>query len=199
MKFLNAIIMLLFILFESIVILKYIDESKKYNLERSNETIAMVNMIESIDSKNSNQVQRINYTKNYKYIINNNIAQYSSYIIKETDEFKNTTYRISFLFQLSLLSEDKLFPRKENFLCLIKSKNLNNAKYVKLEPLSMLLKTKHKSKKVTCKAKFLDSLDLKELVVAIIWKPDFNETLNLDSFSEKFDELASNQVFPGLV
>jgi hypothetical protein len=92
--------MLLFILFESVVILKYNDESKKYKLERSNDTIAMVNMVEFIDYKNSNKVQRVYYTTNYKYIINNNIAKYNSYFVIETDEFKIATYKISFLFQV---------------------------------------------------------------------------------------------------
>ncbi len=196
MKLFNAIIILLFVLFESIVILELNKESKKYELDRLSKTIELINMKEEIGSENINQVPTVNYSTNYKHIINNHVAQYSSYILIETDEFKNTTYKISFLFQLSSKSEDKLYLRKEDFLCLIKSKNLNKAKYVKLEPFSMLLKTKEKTKKVTCKANFLDSLDLKELVVAIIWKQDFNETLNLEPFNEKFNGFVSEQVLP---
>ena len=184
MKLFNAIIILLFVLFESLVILELSNESKKYELDRLNKTIELINMKERMDSENINQVPTVNYSTNYKHIINNNVAQYSSYILIETDEFKNTTYKISFLFQLSSKSEDKIYNRKEDFLCLIKSKNLNKAKYIKLEPFNMLLKTKEKTKKLTCKANFLDSLDLQEFVVAIIWKQDFNETLNLDSFNE---------------
>jgi hypothetical protein len=37
----------------------------------------------------------INYSQNYKYVVNNNIAQYSSYIMIDEDEFNsNLTYTI---------------------------------------------------------------------------------------------------------
>ena len=76
--------------------------------------------------KTSQLRTKISYSLNKKYVINGNVAQYSSYIILDQQ-----THRIEALVQLN----KKKFDVKENFMCIVK---LANDSIIELEAVDSI-------------------------------------------------------------
>ena len=143
-------------------------------------TFALDNVSESNITGYINQ-----YTMNNFYIINNNIAQYSSYIIVEDgDQKNNTIYRIETLVQLNF-RQIKNYGNKENYLCLIKSMFDNRIIELNVHEFPEMVWWYYNRKIVfSLDLDLFNSdkkIDLNHLVIAVIWKPDYNKTLNLNS------------------
>jgi hypothetical protein len=132
----------------------------------------------------------INYSQNYKYVVNNNIAQYSSYILIDEDEFnRNLTYTIVVLVQYNF-ENVKDFGTKENFSCLIRS--ITDDKIMEIEAFHKPLMYDKEAGKLVFKFKSIERNDVEKMVIAVIWKPDYNKTINLNEFLNRFDEINSN-------
>ena len=79
--------------------------------------LTVKNKFKNSDNKMVHQL--LNYSVNDEYTINNNIAQYSSYIIVDNNESHYTSYRIETLIKLNS-KYIKEFGGKENFKFFVK-------------------------------------------------------------------------------
>ena len=130
------------------------------------------------------------YSRNYEYVINNNIAQYSSYVVIDEDENNNKFYKIEALIKfnyITLIQSIKEFGSKENFTCLVKLLSEKNMEEViEIEAVEMpKFGTDFAAKLIFILNSnlFLNSskFDLKNILIGIIWKPDFSKSLIYDS------------------
>jgi hypothetical protein len=141
-----------------------------------------------INSKEFITNSRDKYSKNNQYMINNNLAQYSVYLIVHL-----TSITIEAFVQFNNLYVNyKHFGSKENFTCVLKLLSDNDRiddTFIELEPIDSpkfywiinkklifnldlkLLKTDYDEKRDR-------DLMLKNIVVAIIWKHDYNKLSN---------------------
>jgi hypothetical protein len=140
-----------------------------------------INLSNNKISRLINKNYYLKISENYVYIINNNIAQYSSYII--IDRTKIPNYRIEAFIKLNykyVLDYGDL----NNFICLIKFSN----KIIKLDTVDSPKITAKSVRKLVYEITFeVNNEDLNNAVVAIIWKNDFNESLEMSEFIRKLD------------
>jgi hypothetical protein len=128
-----------------------------------------------------------NHSLNHEYLINNNIIQYSSYIILGDDY----EYRIEVFVQFNHYYV-KYFGKKENFYCLVKNKEnimrLDANEMPKLQWNHLNAKLVFYLNNETLSSKYVS--DLNDISIAVIWKYDFDESLNLKSYmnSEKLEK-----------
>ena len=138
----------------------------------------------------------VNYSHdNYKYIINNNVGQYSSYIVVDDKsiEYEKTIQTIIVLLKLNY-ENVKNFGPKENFICLLNFVSTENEKRMfEIEVFEMPLMLNKYSVKFIFKLKY-DLSNFKNLSVAVIWKPDYNKKLNLSRFISEFNETIPKKV-----
>ena len=141
------------------------------------------------------------YGENNKYIINNKVAQYSTFIVVDQDDLNKIEYRIEAYIYLNYRYVERFGP-KENFLCLIKfiNKINNSEKIIEIESSESF----RNSKMIYNKKVFFLDLDnfgnntdtqylLDNLYVAVIWKNDFNKTLHMDGLVKIINTLKVNQ------
>ena len=123
-----------------------------------------------------NNLDNNNYNQNREYLINYNVAQYSSYIIED---------RIQALIKLNYKHVTD-FGEKEMFKCLIK--RVDNLKVIaELEAYNSFKLTTNSNKILIFKLSselVTDELLLDKLVVAVIWKNDYNKSLNIFSSNQ---------------
>jgi hypothetical protein len=147
------------------------------------------------------------YGKNNIYIINNNVAQYSTFIVIDQDDMNKIEYRIEAYIYLNYRYIERFGP-KENFLCMVKflDKIKNIEKTIEIESSE----SDRNSKDIYNKRVFFLELNrfdditvdreylLDNLYVAIIWKNDFNKTLKMDDLVKEINTLKPNctVVFP---
>ena len=128
LKYFSLLVLPIFIL-ESINFIIFQKHNLLYKLHEEIQTIKYNHS--KINSKQFRKnASRIEYSPNYKYMVNNNIAQYSSYIIIGEDDLNNLTYRVVTFIHYNFKNV-KDFGKKENFLCLLKS--TTNEKIIEIE------------------------------------------------------------------
>jgi hypothetical protein len=125
--------------------------------------------------------EKIIYSQNYEYVINNNVAQYSSYIIEEKSD---ALYRI----EVFAILNDVLRINnggKESFRCILTI----SGNSFELDVIEIQRQFRHTESK-----KFIFKLYKKELKsrqnvfnlndskVALIWKPDFDHQLEFNEY-----------------
>ena len=127
-------------------------------------------------SKPAKSNEASNFGVNNEYVINNNIAQYSSYIIVSKDE---ETYRVETLVKLNNKRVEN-FGGKENFTCFLK--RIDNSEIIaNLEAYDSPKFTSNSNKKLLFRLKpeLVANILLENIAVAVIWKNDFyNESYN---------------------
>jgi hypothetical protein len=126
------------------------------------------------------------YAINNHYVINNNLAQYSAYLIVNQN---NVTIEAFVHLNRKYVNYEH-FGSKENFTCVLKLQNgERNEDFIELEAIESPKFYWIKNKKLifNLDLKLLNSdydektdreLILKNIVVAIIWKNDYNKFLN---------------------
>ena len=135
------------------------------------------------------------YVLNKEFLINNNLAQYSSYLIVDQDELtKKTIYRIEAIVHFNY-KYIKDFGGKENFTFVLKLLGHGNRQediVIELEATDSPKLYWNDNKKLIynfdldlLKKNSTDEIGtiLKNIVVAIIWKNDFNKNLDMNSFT----------------
>ena len=149
------------------------------------------------------------YGLNNKYLINNNVAQYSSFLVIDQDDSIKTEYRIEAYINLNYKYVERFGP-KENFICLIKfidnlkmtekiievesTESFRNSKEIYFKKVFFLNMENFKTDLEIFTIEYL----LKNIYVAVIWKNDYDKSLDVDSFMRTLDELKPNKtaVFP---
>jgi hypothetical protein len=126
------------------------------------------------------------YAINNHYVINNNLAQYSAYLIVDQN---NVTIEAFVHFNRKFMDYEH-FGRKENFTCVLKLKTWEEKEdFIELEAVDSPKFYWNKNKKLIFNLDFKllksdydeitdGDLILKNIVVAIIWKFDYNKFLN---------------------
>ena len=117
---------------------------------------------------------RLSYMLNHEYLINGNVAQYSSYIIISGKD--KTIFQIEVFIKLALSYNTEILNDLQMLRCLVKFlKNENNT--IQLDPISSqaLRSSDNYNKKLiyNCKLNY-KNLELNDIVVAVILKSDFN-------------------------
>ena len=149
--------------------------------------------------------EKENYIKNRYYFVNNNIVQYASYIVIDKDEENQTIFQIEAIIEHSYIFISD-FGSKENYKCLIKSFQTNEEEIIEIDAIDSVEINLHKENRKLIFPFKLESFkkyskdptnfNLYYLVVAVIWKLDYNKSLDLETFSRKLDKLEKNQVLP---
>jgi hypothetical protein len=126
------------------------------------------------------------YAINNHYVINNNLAQYSAYLIVNQN---NVTIEAFVQYNHKYVNYEH-FGSKENFTCVLKLQNgEGNEDFIELETVDSPKFFKPKNKKLIfnldfklLKSDYDEKTDrdliLKNVVVAIIWKYDYDKLLN---------------------
>ncbi len=130
------------------------------------------------NEKKSN-IETFTAENNNNYIINNNLAQYSVYLIKNSssDDFKIEGF-VQFNFK-----HIKNYSNIHDFRCLVKIKH--NEELLELIPIDSPIFNNEFSKKLICEFQPTDfqNLNLKNIEIAIIRAADYNKTLDIDFFN----------------
>ena len=126
------------------------------------------------------------YYQNREYLINNNLAQYSSYIIVDKNEMNKIAYRIEALIELKYFNQS---DKKEDYKCVVKTKDGIIFEMEAYDSVNLYWKNYHR--KLYFNLTF--ESELNELVVAIILKKDFDKALDISSFLDKLDNFDANQ------
>ena len=167
--------------------------------ETNLKNLAFENNEELLQAKNK-------YIKNRYYFDNNNVVQYSSYIIKDKDQHYNSIYKIEAIIELSYIYVTD-FGSKENFKCIVKSfKNKTNIEIVELEAIdSAEINLYKENKKLVFNLKLEDfksylknpnNFDLNYLAIAVVWKFDFDKSLERTTFENILDKNKQKHVMP---
>jgi hypothetical protein len=153
-------------------------------------------LTELIQNETKLNPQMITVTQNNYYLLNNNVAQYSSYLIFVTSE----NYRIETLIVLNnngLRYVDSNYNVIENYICVLKYiKNIDFQEIIELGITKSSLLAYNKTKKLIFNLdlnKFQTFLkdpevfDVNKIVVAVIINKDFNKTISMDEFIESIE------------
>ena len=165
-----------------------------YYYTESMSSISIQIYFNSFNQKDINNNISYKYTLNRNFMINNNLAQYSSYLIVDQDEnLKRSIYRIESIIQLNY-KYINYFGEKENFTCVLKllpCAERTEDVYVELDAFDSPKFYWDNNKKLiyNLDLKILqkafvgcsDEMILKNMVVAIIWKYDFNKTIEMNN------------------
>ena len=159
-------------------------------------------------NKNKINIEQImkNYSKNYEFVINNNIAQYSSYIIVDRDDTNyEKSYRIEALVKYNT-NIVKDFGGKINFTCLVQLFSTDgNEEIIELEAFEMPLLIGKLSAKLIFKLNprqfsfykhDSSTFDLNRILIAIIWNSDYDKNLKLKDFFKSFNTHDRKIVLP---
>ena len=89
----------------------------------------------------------VRFSKNYVWMVNNNVIQYSSYILrKKTNDSNTFSIRTSIVLDSDRLTTD-LF-KNSTFVCLLKS--IKNGKIIEIPATEVITLIHQRSKKVYC-------------------------------------------------
>ena len=131
------------------------------------------------------------YSSNNQFVINNNIAQYSSYLIID----QNRITIEAFVYYNKKYFRNHEFGDKENFICVVKFLLHDEdvfefeAVYTPKFYMNMNRKLVYDLDLRFFKKDYEENKDkeliLKNIVVAVIWKPDYDEHLNDFTVSNK--------------
>jgi hypothetical protein len=159
-------------------------------------------LTESIKTETITNPQRIAVTKNNYYLLNNNVAQYSSYLVFVTSE----NYRIETLIVSNnngLRYVDSNYDLIENYICVLRYiKNIDYQEIIELDNRKLSRLEYNITKKLIFNLdlnKFQTYLegpevfDVKKIEVAVIIKKDFNKTISMNEFIGSFE---SNEKLP---
>ena len=114
----------------------------------------------------NNKYEVFKYYKNHEFMLNNNVIQYSSYLI--IGDIK--IIKIQSIIHVNYNS----IKRKEDyFVCIVKSIKNNNTQ--ELNATLVIHLAEPESKQVTCFLKIEKTIDLNELFVAIVRKDAYND------------------------
>ena len=136
----------------------------------------------------SNQEDFLNdYNQNYEYLVNNNLAQYSSYIIIDKNDQNDTIYTIEVFVQLNV-KRVKKYGSMDNFTFVIKF--LGNKHH--LEEIVELKPTFSPVFHWNYNMKFILNFTypykrffyINRMLVAVIWKYDFDKNLDIYNFTK---------------
>ena len=122
------------------------------------------------------------YSNNREYLINGNLAQYSSYIIIDKDEQNNDYYRIEALVALNKVKLAKNYKIRANYLCVVKFIDKLNS-IVDLQAVEGPRLSKH-NRKLVFNLNSIYKNFLERIAIAIIWKEDFNINSNSDDLTK---------------
>ena len=139
-----------------------------------------IGSLEILKARYKNFAKLNKYAENHAYLINNNLAQYSSYIMIEKDELNKTTSKIESFVMLNY-KYIKYFGGKENFTCVIKL--ISTDEIIELEASDSQNLSNNASKKLIFNIK-MDTIDLNDLVVAVIWKFDFSKEMHIKNMTQ---------------
>ena len=151
-------------------------------------------------SKNESIKQNINayqkYSKNREMLINNNLIQYSSYLIFDQEEqFSNRICTIEAFVFLNHNKNIKKFGGMEKFACVLKLLHDDETEkdvIFELEPTDSPKLSFREIKKLICNVNLEVLINdhemnkdkiLKNIVVAVIWKNDFNKNMDATNVS----------------
>ena len=109
------------------------------------------------------------YYNNYDFMLNYNIIQYSSYIMKHEENLK---------IQSIIHTNDKKLSNV--FFCIIKSVKLNIT--IEVPSTSVISFAEPQSKQVTCDYKDAKNMSLNELLIAIVRKDDYGIKMTNNSW-----------------
>ena len=172
-----------------VIIFHWIHEPQHLNLIKK-DTVLKMN-----DSKFPNyQIKnKNNYGENNKFLINNNLAQYSSYIIIDK-EYNETRYRIEAFVQFND-NYVKYFGSKENFSCVIKLRR-EIIEVAANDSPRFYWENDNKKLIFNLNSHKFSTNDLNNILVAVIWKHDFNMSLNIKSFKNRKLKLEYPVILP---
>ena len=171
-----------------------------FNLQ-SNDSDSIVLLIKN--ASRLNLELRKNYAENRKFVINNNLALYSSYIIADKDIYDRRSYSIEVFVQFN--KKYVKSQNKDDFRCVIKylSENDTIGEIFEIKVFESPSFYWEENKKLIFKfnpkvfKSFINNpegFDVNNIVIAVILKKDFDPNSNLDSLiidlndSEKMKE-----------
>ena len=132
-----------------------------------------------VKNKNKHKIKDY-YVENHEFLINNNLAQYSSYKVIDKDEYGMINYSIEILVQFKKKLLKTMYPTKD-FICVLKLSDKNND-LIELEAFESPKFYLNSAKKIIFKIN-PNEINFKKIVaVAAILKADFNKTLDLATF-----------------
>lgn len=121
------------------------------------------------------------YSMNYDYMMNNNLGQYSSHLI--VDQNNKTVLTIEVFVKLNY-KYIKEFGGKENFSCLVKLTEFDEL--IELETFESPSLYSTENMKLIFHLILTDTkLNLKNILIAAIWKYDFNKSLDNEIFMQQ--------------
>jgi hypothetical protein len=155
-------------------------------------------------NKQTDLINRKHYSLNKIFLINNNLAQFSSYLIIDEESINTNIYKIEVFIHLNYKYIADFGP-KENFKCLVKIEG-NTYKQVEIIELDIIDAPKlfwKNNKKFECNLNIENSLvykqnkenfDLNNIFIALIYTKDFDKNLSVENFSNKMRQ--SYQILP---
>ena len=168
---------------------------KKYIVFQALSNLVVNKTILVNDKNDSIAPKSKNYSLNKRFMINKNIAQYSSYLIIDEESLKVNSYKIEAFIHLNHKYIHS-FGGKENFKCLAKIEDTINRKeeILELEAVDAPDVFWKNNRKLVFILNLENSLVLSQkmvnfdkIAVAVIWKNDYDKSLDFTSFINKFD------------
>ena len=139
---------------------------------------------------------REKYAKNREFLINNNLAQYSAYLIVDKDKFDKRVYRIEVFVQFNKKYVTENYKLSNNdFKCVVKLLGHNETTKDEIVEIEVLespsfywqenkkLIFKLNPKRFKCYNDDPLTFDLNNILVGVVLKKDFDKKLNTDLFS----------------
>ena len=134
------------------------------------------------------------FTRNHRFLINNNVAQYSSYIIVDRDIEDKTEYRIEVYVLLNQRYTRNLIS-KEKFKCVVKFNIPELADIIEIESIESSKNSRSEFKRTYfldlqtfLRMNYTEEYLLSNILVSVIWKDDFDKNLDLKSFMNSLNE-----------
>ena len=171
------IVFLVYFLLYTEIISQKSNISIKYKTQKKNEG----NLIKGPKENFEETLKYINTGRNHEYLINNNLAQYSSYITIHENSFGVIFYEIEvlvFFRKRMLITETKL----DDFLCVVKILD-SNYQLIEIDALDSPKFYMNSNKKLIFKLKPHD-MSLNKIVVAAILKKDYSKNMTEKMFEE---------------
>ena len=140
--------------------------------------------------RNTTTWPKSEYAENRHYIFNNNIAQYSSYLIKDVDSDDVFVYRIE-----TIIIRSKFLSSKDEYICVLKYNQTQEIIEIKAHRLVVL--QYNESKKIIFKLNLKNfktylnnsnNFNLNQILLAVILKEDYNRNISIPELNKKFLE-----------
>ena len=149
-------------------------------------------------------INKKKYNLNKRFLINNNLAQFSSYLIVDESSIKMNSYKIEVFVHLNFKFV-RDFDEMDNFKCLVKIEETANdeMQIIELDTIDAPELFWKNNKKLVFALNLDQSLiykqnkenfDLNNIFIAVIWKNDFHKNLTVERF--RIPMGPSNQILP---